>query len=440
MTKKLTTRFWLALTIFSLVGQIAWVIENMYLNVFIYKMFNASAGDISLMVAASAVMAALTTLFAGVWSDKVGKRKIFMTAGYICWGVSILFFALIRADILSSYLSPAVSVMTVGISLVIIMDCIMTFFGSTANDAAFNAWLTDASSGDKRGRAEGINAMMPLLAVLIVFGGFMSFDLSEAGSWSTIFIIIGVCVIAIGILGFFIVDDTPVPKEKRQRFRDIFYGFYPSVVKENTSLYITLAAFAFFGISIQIFMPYLILYYTEYLGLENYVMIMAPAILLASVVTAVYGKVYDKKGFRPAIIPTIVVLMVGYVTLYSFTETVAVLLGSFLMMTGFLTGMAVFGAMIRDNIPENKAGVFQGPRICGQVLIPGVVGPYIGSVVLKGAEMVTNDDGTKTFVPNQNIFLAALVATLLVWLVLFPLFKKIAGGAKGKLKKENEDA
>ena len=50
-------RFWLTLTVFSLIGQIAWVIENMYLNVFIYEQFKADPSDISLMVAASAVTA-----------------------------------------------------------------------------------------------------------------------------------------------------------------------------------------------------------------------------------------------------------------------------------------------------------------------------------------------------------------------------------------------
>ena len=47
MKTKLGSSFWAALTLFSLVGQVAWVVENMYLNVFIYKMFNASAADIS---------------------------------------------------------------------------------------------------------------------------------------------------------------------------------------------------------------------------------------------------------------------------------------------------------------------------------------------------------------------------------------------------------
>ena len=52
-------RFWLALVIFCLTGQVAWCVENMYFNVFIYKMFHASAEAISVMVAASAIAAIL---------------------------------------------------------------------------------------------------------------------------------------------------------------------------------------------------------------------------------------------------------------------------------------------------------------------------------------------------------------------------------------------
>ncbi len=37
VTMKKSPKFWAALGIFSLVGQIAWVMENMYFNVFIYK-------------------------------------------------------------------------------------------------------------------------------------------------------------------------------------------------------------------------------------------------------------------------------------------------------------------------------------------------------------------------------------------------------------------
>ena len=68
--------------------------------------------------------------------------------------------------------------------------------------------------------------------------------------------------------------------------------------------------------------------------------------------------------------------------------------------------------------------MFQGLRIVAQVLIPGVIGPAIGAAVLKNAATIVNDDGTTSFIPNENIFLAAFVAAIFVWLVLIPLFQR----------------
>ena len=422
-----SARFWWALVIFGLTGQVAWVVENMYFNVFLYQMFHASAESISAMVAASAVSATVTTLLIGALSDKVGCRKAFICGGYILWGLSIAAFALIRMDYLSA-LFPAVSAAALGVTLTIVLDCIMTFFGSSANDAAFNAWLTDSTNHSNRGAAEGINAMMPLVAILVVFGGFMSFDLTQLSSWTAIFLLIGAVVVMIGILGIFLIQDTGVRiPENNRYFRNIVYGFRPTVMKANPVLYAALFAFALFGISIQIFMPYLILYYQVSLQMEDYVLIMAPAIILASVATAFYGRLYDRFGFGRSIMPALLLLMGGYAILYYFRATVPVFIGSLLMMTGYLAGMAVFGAMLRDHTPENKAGMFQGLRIVAQVLIPGVIGPAIGAMVLKNADTIVNNDGTTSFIPNANIFLAAGMAVLLVWLSLILVLKAMRG-------------
>ena len=424
-TSNKNVRFYLALVIFCLTGQVAWTVENMYFNVFIYKMFHASAEAISAMVAASAVAATVTTLLIGALSDKLGKRKIFICGGYILWGISIWSFTLIRMDVINALFPAAVSAASVGVSLVIIMDCVMTFFGSTANDACFNAWLTDVTDEADRGKVEGINAMMPLVSILVVFGSFMSFDLNLEKSWVTIFNIIGIAVIAIGVAGIFLIDDPKVKTEGNQSyFGNIFYGFRPTVVKENKMLYFTLCAMAVFNISIQIFMPYLILYYTVTLGMDNYVLIFAPAIVVAAVFTALYGKVYDRKGFGFAVVPTLLLLMAGYVGLYFFRTTAPVFIASMLMMCGFLGTGAMLGAKVRTHTPENKSGMFQGLRIVAQVLIPGVIGPAIGAKVLENAEMILNDDGTSSFIPNANIFLVALIALLFVWIVLIPLYKK----------------
>ena len=425
MKTKLSPRFWCALTLFSLIGQVAWVVENMYFNVFIYNMFNATADDISTMVAASAISAALTTILIGALSDRVGKRKLFMCAGYILWGISILGFCLIRVDPANAGSFLTISSASVAVSLVIILDCVMTFFGSTANDAAFNAWLTDSTDNTNRGAAEGINSMMPLVAILAVFGGFMFFDLSLASSWVWIFAIIGGVVITIGILGIFLIKDSPkCVKSETGYWQNLIYGFRPSTVKGNKSLYFYLASFILFNISIQIFMPYLIIYYEKSLGMADYVFIMAPAIILASVATALWGKVYDKKGFDFSGLIALASLMTGYVLLYLFKGTVLVFAGSLFMMCGYLCGMAVFGAKIRDLTPDGKAGMLQGVRICAQVLIPGVIGPKIGSMVLANAELVANNDGTFSFLPNQNIFLAALIVAVVLTVLLVVLRPK----------------
>ena len=422
-TKK-SPKFWLSLVIFSLIGQIAWVMENMYLNVFIYERFRASAENISAMVGASSVAATVTTLLIGALSDKLGKRKIFICGGYILWGISIWSFALI--NVLAPVAAATVGAVSLGVSLVIVMDCVMTFFGSAANDAAFNAWLTDSTDSTNRGAAEGINSMMPMLAILVVFGGAMFLNAESPNYWNIIFGVIGTVVFVLGICGFFLIQEPKVDTSANTRyFANLFYGFRPRVIRDNKALYLTLLAYAVFGISIQIFMPYLILYYTVSLGMDNYVLIFAPAIVLAAAFTFFYGKVYDRKGFKVSAMPSIGLLMLGYVLLFFFRHPVPVFAGTLIMLCGYLSGMAVFGAMLRDHTPENKAGMFQGQRIIAQVLIPGIIGPAIGAAVLKNAEIIVNNDGTTSFVPNENIFLAAFVAAIVIWLTFIPLFRLI---------------
>ena len=402
-------KFWIAMLIFGITGQIAWVVENMYFNVFIYKMFNATANDISLMVMASAITAAVTTIIMGAVSDKVGKRKAFMSFGYIIWGVTIISFAYID-----------------NVLLTIVMDCVMTFFGSTANDAAYNAWLTDRGDSTNRGLIEGFNSMMPLVSILIVFGGFMSFNLGEMSAWRTIYYIIGAFTVIIGIIGLFIIEDAKdLKKSEEPLLKTLTYSFLPKTVKENVTLYLMLLAFAVFGISIQIFMPYLIIYYEQTLQMANYVLVMAPAIIIAAVVTALYGKVYDRKGFNFSVITPLALLILGYILLYSFENIVPVFIGSAMMMSGYLCGMSVFGAGIRDLIPENRAGQFQGIRIIGQVFIPGVIGPAVGAWVLRDAKLIVNSDGTTSFLPDAGIFLAAMIVIIILAVILFLLKNRL---------------
>jgi len=151
-SNKLGGRIWFNIILFGFMGQIAWSVENMYFNTFLYNsVYNGASQNavngsldvmsaISAMVAFSAATAVITTFFAGTLSDKTGKRKWFISIGYILWGIVTASFGLISRDNTASLfgLTDEVKILTATVCIVIVMDCVMTFMGSTGNDAAFN--------------------------------------------------------------------------------------------------------------------------------------------------------------------------------------------------------------------------------------------------------------------------------------------------------------
>lgn len=433
MNKK---KFYFTLILFSLLGQIAWVVENMNFNVFISKEFGANQFQVALMVSLSAIVATLTTLFIGALSDKIHKRKIFIWLGYIIWGITILGFCFLNKSTLSKFIPNESNLLITGVSLVILFDCVMTFFGSVANDACFNSWITDSTDTTNRGRVEGINSMMPLIAILVVFGLLNNF--AKEGSWWILFLIIGSLTIIAGIVGLFTIEEKKyvvTQDDNIQYYKRIFYGFKPSSVKTNKTLYLTYLSFAIFGIAIQIFMTFLIQYYQIYipgttLGMDTYVFVMAPAIILAAVFTLFYGRLYDKFHFTKTIIGSLAVLLCGLIIL-SFTfltnNIVLIFIGSLLMMCGYLSSSAIFNAKIRDLTPVDKVGSYQGIKMFAQVLIPMLIGPWIGAVAISGnfsydiGNVLVPDGYTYTvnpgiFVSSLIVIAISLVSTLLIYL------------------------
>lgn len=426
--KELGKKSWLAIVLFSLCGQVAWTIENMLFNVFIQNEFNATLNDIALMVSASAISATLTTLFMGAYSDKIGKRKIFICGGYILWGLSIMAFALLKVENLSKIFGQTINAFALGVGLTIGFDCLMTFFGSTANDAAFNAWMTDTTDTTNRGKVEGVNSAMPLIAILVVFGGKMLVEGSPY-EWTIIFLTIGIIILLVGILGIFIIKEPQLEVKNEPYFKNIFYGFRPSVIKKNSLLYIFLLGMCIFSISIQVFMPYLILYFTNTLQLENYVLIFAPAIILAAAFTVFYGKLIDKYGFIKTSIISLSIYLVGLILLGLLTNIVFVFIGTLFMMMGYLSLGACFNASIRDYTPEDKVGLFQGIRIFVSVLIPMLVGPWIGSILSGNTSEGFLGVAGDAYTPSSLIFIAGCVIGLLTFGVIYLVSLKKKGEA-----------
>ena len=385
---KLSTRVWVSLIVFGLFGQLAWTVENMYFNVYVYNTITGNTTVIASMVAFSAITATLTTLFMGALSDKVGKRKIFICAGYIIWGFTTFAFSLITVHNVSVLFPAANAVMLAGV-FVVIMDCVMTFFGSTANDAAFNAWITDVTIPENRGKTETVLAIMPLLAMVVVFGALA--PLTMQGKWMLFFAIVGGLTSIGGIVGFFIIKDKPGLKAATGNYlSNIIYGFRPSTVRENKNLYITFCALGIISMAQQVFMPYLLIYIEKYLGFANYIPVIAIAGVIAMVSSLSLGRLMDKVGKIPFLIPTGVLLLAGFIAVYLignkggqvvFGIVGGIMLGAALLLTSAVSGL------IRDFTPEDKAGQFQGVRMFFMVLLPMVTGPYIGSGVIQNTGM-----------------------------------------------------
>ena len=92
MNNKVGIRKWLSFIVAGFVGQLAWAIENNFFNLYVFEC-TENYNFIPAMVAASAAAATLTTLLMGALSDRLGKRKAFISFGYILWGISIILFA-----------------------------------------------------------------------------------------------------------------------------------------------------------------------------------------------------------------------------------------------------------------------------------------------------------------------------------------------------------
>ena len=425
MENKLGIRKWLSFLLAGFVGQIAWAIENNCLNLYVYHTSpdKAVALFIPLMTALSAVTATITTLFMGALSDRVGKRKIFISLGYIIWGISIILFAFLDPTNKVTFIINN-SAFLAG-TMIVIADCIMTFFGSTANDAAFNAYVTDNTNPSNRGKVEAVLSILPLFAVVIaVVLGSM---LYKEGKWDIFFYIFGGMVTLIGIACLFLFKKEDLKPNKEEPYlMNIIHGFRPKVVKSNAKLYLALLSFMVFNIAIQVFMPYLMVY-IDY-GLDvDYMSTVAPIIGIASVITVVIGVFMDKIGKNKVLFPALGAAVLGGILMTFLKAQIGVIIACTLLMAGYLISTAVLGAKVRDYTPANQAGLFQGVRMVFVVMIPMVTGPYIGMAASNiNPHYYENPDydGLLTLTPNSLVFLFAAIVLLFVLIPIFFLLRQ----------------
>lgn len=423
MKKTLGARIWFSAIIIGLVGQIAWVVENMYFATFAQDIFaNSGRSDLSylvttIMVITSAICATATTIVAGALSDKKEKRKPFIAYGYIIWGITIMLFAMIPMKASGN----KIGFIAAGL---VIFDCIMTVAGSTANDASFNAWVIDNTTPHNRGKMNSILAVLPVFAVVIVFIGLGSLYNKDNNSNALFFLVLGAIPIVTGIVSIFLLKDSSnIKPSDISSVSDVFYGFKPKVIKENIMLYVTLIAVCLIGIAQQTFFSYLINFLKVTLELgDGFVIPMAVIILGSAAITGLFGFLFDKFGKKHFYILLLVITVVGILSFFfikfvsGISKYLLLYIGGILMMGGILSITGLFTATFQDYVPKGKEGRFQGVRMCFMVLIPMIIGPIISLILGLNAMGMNGEE----FVPPYSLFLAAaIVAVIAIIPIIF---------------------
>ena len=418
---KLSKRIWTGILLFMFMGSLAWNVENMYFNTFLSDcVYNEGAfgasltltDAINIMVTLSAITAVVTTFIMGTLSEKLRNRKAFISFGYIAWGIVTALFGFITKENVANIfgLTDPGQIITVTAWIVVIMDMIMTFMCSTSNDSAFNAWVTDVTTPESRPKVETAFTFMGVIAmaVIMVVG-----SLAQGGtiSYSTFFVGMGAIVAIVGILGVFLIDNPKkfenAEKKNTSYWADLFYGFRPSVVKENSGLYLVLSALCIFNIAFQVFFPYLFVYLGDVVLPANEgvnflsVGIILPAVI--AVVSIVAGIVIlmkvAEKSKPVAFLTSSALLVAGLFILSTSTNILTIIIGIAPVLIGYLVLTIQLGASTRDYTPQDNVGLFQGIRMVFSELIPLIVGPTLGNIATK------NTTGAENVLPTKAIFL-----------------------------------
>lgn len=456
MENKLTKRTWLNIIVFSFMGGIAWNLENMYFNTFLFDSVYdgvskakleqwgvmAPTTAISRMVALSAITAVVTTFIMGTLSEKMKKRKVFISVGYIVWGVITASFGFISKENVASLfgLSDEGKILLFTIWAVIIMDMVMTFMGSTSNDSAFNAWTTDVTNPVIRPKVETVLLFVGLFAMLAVMG-VGSLCQADVVSYKVFFLGLGIIVSLSGVFGLFALKDPEIKGEKTNSnyWSDLFYGFRPSVVKDNSMLYLALAAICIYNIAIQVFFPYLFVYLGSVIlpgavfdAKTIVIAVLAVTGLAAGIILLLRASGKNKVN---AYIITIVLFIAGLAILSTSTSIPVVLIGIAPTLIGYVVLQIQLNASVRDYIPEDKVGLFQGIRMIFFVLIPMVVGPWLGDIACRTSNFTIIEYGEEKLVPSTSMFFYAAIVGLLIFVPLYLLMSKSEGDGKGNKSK-----
>ena len=432
---------WLLIWGLGLAGQICWNMENQWFNTFVYAKIGKDPSIITGMLICSAAATTFATFFFGTWADRTGKRRTFISIGYILWGIFTIAFGLTEFISKDMYLLAAV--------MVVLADTVMSFFGSMGNDAGFNTWTNDCMTGKNRGQIGAALATQPVLGTILgtVVGGFL---VGSDDNYMRLFIVMGVFVIVFGVISMFTLSkaDDVEPSKRGSFFAQFISVFnFRKFFKMRELLLVNIAVSVFF-IGFNVYFAYMGNYIIYYLGFtaDQMGIIEAVPLVLAMLTAIPISMLINRDKHIPVVVASVLVniaglLVVGPIKAESIDTSnifnLQLFLGVFLVGVGYVGILQTTKVWVKQLYPKDSKGQFEGIWILFFVLIPMIGGSVIGERVVKlGGETFVNAASEQTeFIPNGMIFFIG-AAIVVFSLIPFLLTRK---HFKARLKAESEE-
>lgn len=452
---------WTLLIVIGFTAQIAWVIENNWFANFLYSDFGAQLGVVTAMTICSATATTFSALFFGTLSDRIGSRKKLIVWGSILWGIFTIAFGL------THYLRSAIynDVMLIGVTIVA-ADTIMSFFGSMANDAGYNAWYADMMDDSNSGQIGTVAATLPVIGTLVgtLVGGMFVTNFATAENPQMGYIIffsaVGVITIIIGIASAFLLKDAPTLRPvKEGSFRKQFAStFNVKRFLENRELALVFVTLCVFFIGYNCYFIHIMNWMNYTLGFNDPSLILGIPLILAMLLALPFIKIINNKKVPSVAAFSVIISIIGCLFIYFFVGKNAAFdtenalniaanwpcfIGIIMVGMGYVVFMQSMTVWMKRLYPEEHRGQFEGIRIMFFVFFPMVAGPlladpicrHFGDKVYQVVEngnliFVTADKATSMgyditqiaegYLPVNELFIAAAIVSMLA---LIPMAK-----------------
>ena len=404
-------KLWLLIWGLGMAGQICWNIENQWFNTFVYAKIAKDPAIITWMLSISAAATTFSTFFFGTWSDRTGKRRLFIGIGYILWGVFTIAFGLTEFIDRKLFLLAAVCVVAA--------DMIMSFFGSMGNDSGFNTWTNDVMTPANRGQIGAALATQPILGTILgtLVGGML---VGADDNYMRLFCVMGGFVIVFGVVSLLCLGkkDDVAPSVQGtfwQQFASVFN--FREFVKLRELLFVNLGLAVFFT-GFNIFFAHLGNYLIYYLGYSADQMGVIEAVpLVLAMLTAIPMSSLINRNKHPYLaVFSIVMSVAGLLILWPISKggvdtssifDLRLWLGVFIVGVGYIAILQTTKVWTKQLYPADRRGQFEGIWILFFVLIPNVLGSSLGGAIVKtgGEQFMNAASGQMEYIPNGLIFL-----------------------------------